>query len=47
VGREKLTSWDSLGLDTVYVRKGAAYKSQLELLKDSLHLDFSSNEPDS
>jgi membrane-bound lytic murein transglycosylase F len=41
VGREKLTSWDSLGLDTVYVRKGAAYKSQLELLKDSLHLDFS------
>ena len=41
VGREKLTSWDSLGSDTVYVRKGAVYKSQLELLKDSLHLDFS------
>ena len=41
VGREKLTSWDSLGSDTVYVRKGAVYKSQLELLKDSMHLDFS------
>ena len=41
VGREKLTSWDSLGSDTVYVRKGAVYKSQLELLKDSLDLDFS------
>ena len=40
VGREKLTSWDSLGMDTVVVRKGAVYKSQLEQLKDSLSLDF-------
>jgi membrane-bound lytic murein transglycosylase F len=40
VGREKLTSWDSLGQDTVVVRKGALYKSQLEKLKDSLRLDF-------
>jgi membrane-bound lytic murein transglycosylase F len=40
VGREKLTSWDSLGQDTVVVRKGALYKSQLEQLRDSLHLGF-------
>ncbi len=40
VGREKLTSWDTLGMDTVVVRKGAVYKSQLEKIKDSLGLDF-------
>jgi membrane-bound lytic murein transglycosylase F len=40
VGREKLTSWDTLGVDTVVVRKGAVYKSQLEQIKDSLDLDF-------
>ncbi len=40
VGREKLTSWDTLGMDTVVVRKGAVYKSQLEQIKDSLNLDF-------
>ena len=40
VGREKLTSWDTLGMDTVVVRKGAVYKSQLEQIKDSLSLDF-------
>jgi membrane-bound lytic murein transglycosylase F len=40
VGREKLTSWDSLGQDTVVVRKGALYKSQLEQVKDSLRLEF-------
>jgi membrane-bound lytic murein transglycosylase F len=40
VGREKVTSWDSLGKDTVVVRKGALYKSQLEQLRDSLHLGF-------
>ena len=40
VGREKLTSWDTLGMDTVVVRKGAVYKSQLEQIKDSLRLDF-------
>ncbi len=40
VGREKLTSWDTLGMDTVVVRKGAVYNSQLEQLKDSLGLDF-------
>ena len=40
VGREKLTSWDILGMDTVVVRKGAVYKSQLEQIKDSLSLDF-------
>jgi membrane-bound lytic murein transglycosylase F len=41
VGREKLLSWDSLGKDTVVVRKGAVYSSQLSKLKDSLDLDFS------
>jgi membrane-bound lytic murein transglycosylase F len=40
VGREKLLSWDSLGKDTVVVRKGAVYTSQLARLKDSLDLDF-------
>ena len=40
VGRKKLTSWDILGMDTVVVRKGAVYKSQLEQIKDSLDLDF-------
>lgn len=40
VGREKLTAWDTLGKDTVVVRKGAVYKSQLEQIKDSLSLDF-------
>ena len=37
VGREKLTSWDSLGQDTVVVRKGALYKSQLEQVKEREH----------
>jgi membrane-bound lytic murein transglycosylase F len=41
VGREKLISWESLGKDTIVVRKGAVYTSQLEKLKDSLDLDFS------
>lgn len=41
VGREKLRSWDSLRKDTVVVRKGAVYSSQLTRLKDSLNLDFS------
>jgi len=41
VGREKLRSWDSLGKDTVVVRKGAVYSSQLSQLKDSLNLEFS------
>jgi membrane-bound lytic murein transglycosylase F len=41
VGRERLLSWDSLGMDTVVVRKGAVYTKQLEQLKDSLNLGFS------
>ncbi|MBM3426051.1 MAG: transporter substrate-binding domain-containing protein, partial [Bacteroidetes bacterium] len=41
VGREKLHSWDSLGKDTVMVRKGAVYARQLQRVKDSLGLDFS------
>jgi membrane-bound lytic murein transglycosylase F len=41
VGREKLLSWDSLKNDTVIVRKGAVYTSQLQRFKDSLDLEFS------
>ena len=41
VGRQKLLSWDSLGKDTVVVRKGAVYTKQLVQLKDSLDLGFS------
>ena len=41
VGREKLSSWDDLGKDTIHVRKGAMYTRQLERLKDSLQLNFS------
>lgn len=40
VGRKKVTSWDSLGKDTVVVRKGALYRNQLEQVKDSLRLEF-------
>lgn len=40
VGRKELLSWDSLGKDTVVVRKGAVYTSQLVRLKDSLDLEF-------
>ena len=40
VGREKLLYWDSLGKDTIVVRKGAVYSKQLEQLKDSLNLGF-------
>jgi membrane-bound lytic murein transglycosylase F len=36
-----LLSWDSLGEDTVVVRKGAVYTKQLVQLKDSLNLGFS------
>lgn len=43
VGNEssgKITSWDQLASDTIYVREGAVYKSQLCQLKDSLQLDY-------
>ncbi len=33
-------SWELLGDDTVFVRKGTVYKSQLERMKDSLGLQF-------
>ena len=33
-------SWELLGNDTVFVRKGTVYKSQLEKMKDSLGLQF-------
>ena len=37
---EKITSWDQLSTDTIYVREGAVYKNQLCSLKDSLQLNF-------
>ncbi|MEB2780307.1 transporter substrate-binding domain-containing protein [Algoriphagus sp. C2-6-M1] len=43
VGNEssgKITSWDRLASDTIYVREGAVYKAQLCNLKDSLQLNY-------
>lgn len=36
----KITSWDQLASDTIYVREGAVYKTQLCHLKDSLQLNY-------
>src|SRR5690606_11823404 len=43
VGNEssgKITSWEQLDSDTIYVRDGAVYKTQLCTLKDSLQLKY-------
>lgn len=43
VGNEssgKITSWEQLASDTIYVREGAVYKTQLCDLKDSLQLNY-------
>ncbi|PZX48509.1 MltF family protein [Algoriphagus chordae] len=43
VGNEfsgKITSWDQLASDTIYVREGTVYKTQLCNLKDSLQLNY-------
>ncbi|WP_192347736.1 transporter substrate-binding domain-containing protein [Algoriphagus sp. Y33] len=43
VGNEssgKITSWDQLASDTIYVREGTIYKSQLCSIKDSLQLNY-------
>ncbi|WP_339703634.1 transporter substrate-binding domain-containing protein [Algoriphagus aquimarinus] len=43
VGNEssgKITEWDQLASDTIYVREGAVYKTQLCTLKDSLLLNY-------
>lgn len=37
---EKITSWDQLEGDTVYVRKGAVYMDQISAVRDSLQLNF-------
>lgn len=37
---DKITSWDQLASDTIYVRDGAVYKTQLCHLKDSLQLKY-------
>ena len=40
VGKSPNASWQSIGTDTVVVRKGAVYKEQLQGIKDSLDLAF-------
>lgn len=40
VGKTPASSWESLGDDTVVVRRGAVYKGQLQEIKDSLGLPF-------
>ncbi|WP_026952987.1 MltF family protein [Algoriphagus mannitolivorans] len=43
VGRKPFEShvtWNSLGTDTVYIRKGTVYEKQLKSIKDSLNLQF-------
>ncbi|MBC6368891.1 transporter substrate-binding domain-containing protein [Algoriphagus sp. AK58] len=37
-------TWKEIGSDTIFVRKGTVYKSQLELVRDSLNLEFSVTE---
>jgi len=36
----KSASWAEMGSDTIFVRKGTVYQSQLEKVRDSLDLDF-------
>lgn len=36
----KSSSWSEIGSDTILVRKGTVYESQLEKVRDSLDLDF-------
>lgn len=36
----KINAWDELGTDSIHVRDGAVYKSQLHAIKDSLSLPF-------
>jgi membrane-bound lytic murein transglycosylase F len=40
VGKSPKITWESIGTDTVFVRKGAVYKEQLQGIKDSLGLAF-------
>ncbi|MCS5491225.1 transglycosylase SLT domain-containing protein [Algoriphagus limi] len=42
----KIESWEQLEGDTIYVRQGAIYKSQLCQIKDSLQVDFTVMESD-
>lgn len=36
----KPATWEEIGSDTIFVRKGTIYQSQLEKVRDSLDLDF-------
>ncbi|MFN3999133.1 transglycosylase SLT domain-containing protein [Algoriphagus sp.] len=43
VGRkpnERTVTWQEIGADTIYIRKGTVYPDQLEIIKDSLNLSF-------
>ena len=40
VGKAPASSWEAIGTDTIFVRKGAVYTGQLEGIKDSLDLGF-------
>jgi membrane-bound lytic murein transglycosylase F len=43
VGRkptEKPVTWQEIGSDTIFIRKGSVYPAQLEYIKDSLNLKF-------
>lgn len=33
-------TWQEIGSDTIFIRKGTVYSNQLEVIKDSLNLDF-------
>jgi membrane-bound lytic murein transglycosylase F len=39
-GSQQPTTWEKIGKDTVYVRKGAVYEKQLLAIKDSLQMGF-------
>jgi membrane-bound lytic murein transglycosylase F len=42
--KEKAVSWEDIGSDTVFVRKGTVYRGQLEKVRDSLGLKFTISE---
>ena len=44
VGKTPQASWQSIGNDTIVVRKGTVYKAQLQGIKDSLGLAFTIKE---
>lgn len=45
-GSSRIKSWEDLSGDTIYVRKGAIFKTQLRQIQDSLQVDFAILESD-